>query len=356
MAKRRKRFRRINWPLVCAWLILLALLLSIYGISVAFSVQRRVDPISMQMELEAALLNRAFDLFVGFWFFVLGSCIGSFLNVVGYRVPAGISLVGSSRCPFCYVPIESRDNIPILGWIGLRGRCRACRLPISLRYPVVEALCGAAFLMIYLSAIWFPTKFGTLPTPLSGTLSNPYLYVYLRGGLLMFLMSWLIALALVRMDGERIPLALSAFGILAAILSLFLPGCLDLFHSVRHDDLFFTNGLISEVILKGYGMAVGSAFGILLYGANRSNASHSLAGSILVGISLGACFGWPVTAMVLTFGIFAEVLCSRDDLKYRIWSNPFAVVCIVSLFLYMLGAWMHVDERFMLKLSSLLGY
>jgi leader peptidase (prepilin peptidase)/N-methyltransferase len=70
---------------------------------------------------------------------LVGAAMGSFLNVVIYRAPLGKSLLyPPSSCPRCGVRIRARDNIPILGWLLLGGRCRACRRPISLRYPAVE--------------------------------------------------------------------------------------------------------------------------------------------------------------------------------------------------------------------------
>jgi leader peptidase (prepilin peptidase)/N-methyltransferase len=82
---------------------------------------------------------------------VLGAAVGSFLNVVVYRLPRGESLISPpSHCPACAAPIKPYDNVPLLGWIWLRGRCRACRAPISPRYPLVEggtaALCVAVVL------------------------------------------------------------------------------------------------------------------------------------------------------------------------------------------------------------------
>ncbi len=85
------------------------------------------------------------------WVFVLGACIGSFLNVVIYRMPAGMALTHpGSRCPFCETELSARDNIPILGWLALRGRCRYCQVPISARYPLIESLVGLLFLILLL--------------------------------------------------------------------------------------------------------------------------------------------------------------------------------------------------------------
>jgi leader peptidase (prepilin peptidase) / N-methyltransferase len=85
------------------------------------------------------------------WFPVLvaaafGGAVGSFLNVVVYRLPLGISLVHPpSHCPSCKQPIRWFDNVPVFGWIMLGGRCRNCRNPISVRYPLVEAATAAIF-------------------------------------------------------------------------------------------------------------------------------------------------------------------------------------------------------------------
>ena len=82
--------------------------------------------------------------------FVLGLAFGSFLNVCVYRLPRGLSVVRPrSSCPGCQQPIRSYDNIPVLSWLILRGRCRVCKIPISPRYLVVELLTGAIFLACY---------------------------------------------------------------------------------------------------------------------------------------------------------------------------------------------------------------
>ena len=89
-----------------------------------------------------------------FWLFAVGGVVGSFLNVVVYRLPLGISLVyPPSRCPKCENLIRWYDNIPIFGWIMLRGRCRQCHNPISARYPVVEAVTAVMFAVLAVAEI-----------------------------------------------------------------------------------------------------------------------------------------------------------------------------------------------------------
>jgi leader peptidase (prepilin peptidase)/N-methyltransferase len=80
---------------------------------------------------------------------VFGLVIGSFLNVVVYRVPAGMSVSHpASACPTCHSEIRPFDNVPILSWLVLRGRCRDCRTPISARYPLVEFATGVFFVVV----------------------------------------------------------------------------------------------------------------------------------------------------------------------------------------------------------------
>jgi leader peptidase (prepilin peptidase)/N-methyltransferase len=78
--------------------------------------------------------------------FLMGLAIGSFLNVVIYRVPRHLSIVRPrSACPTCATPIKDRDNVPVLSWLLLKGHCRTCHNPISARYPLVELACAALF-------------------------------------------------------------------------------------------------------------------------------------------------------------------------------------------------------------------
>jgi leader peptidase (prepilin peptidase)/N-methyltransferase len=87
------------------------------------------------------------------WFFVIGAIVGSFLNVVIYRVPLRRSIVSpGSACPGCGTPIRWYDNVPILAWIWLRARCRDCGVRISVRYPLVEA--AAAVVAVLAVRAW----------------------------------------------------------------------------------------------------------------------------------------------------------------------------------------------------------
>ncbi|MGB7250464.1 MAG: prepilin peptidase [Phormidesmis sp.] len=121
-----------------------------------------------------------------------GAAVGSFLNVVAYRLPAGISLLyPPSRCPHCDTRLKPYDNVPVLGWLWLQGRCRSCRNPIALRYPVVELATGGLFLAVFIT---FGITWQTL-------------------GYWIFI-SWLLALALIDLDTLTLPNSLTASGLL----------------------------------------------------------------------------------------------------------------------------------------------
>src|SRR4051794_1778120 len=104
---------------------------------------------------------------------ILGAIVGSFLNVVAYRLPRHESLLHpGSRCPECGTPIKPYDNVPVLGWLWLRGRCRACGARISWRYPAVEALTGVLCAAVVLrygtdSDVWLPLVFVVLLIPIT---------------------------------------------------------------------------------------------------------------------------------------------------------------------------------------------
>lgn len=133
---------------------------------------------------------------------LLGLAVGSFVNVVIHRVPAGLSLVSpSSRCPSCDHPIRARHNVPVLGWLVLRGRCADCSAPISARYPLVEL--GTSVLFV-VTAVQL-ARAGRLPS------APAYLYLAAVG----------VALAVIDLRSHRLPnvLVLPSYPVLLALLT-----------------------------------------------------------------------------------------------------------------------------------------
>jgi leader peptidase (prepilin peptidase)/N-methyltransferase len=132
---------------------------------------------------------------------VLGLVIGSFLNVVVHRVPRGESVVSPpSACPRCDEPIRARHNVPVLGWLVLRGRCFDCGTSINARYPLVEAGTGALFAL----AGW---RFADEPVALAAYLAFAAVAV---------------ALALIDLDVHRLPNVIvgPSYAVLAVLLAL----------------------------------------------------------------------------------------------------------------------------------------
>lgn len=109
------------------------------------------DPLSIQQTFSSD--PRLYWLLTAF-IVMFGACIGSFLNVVIWRLPRNESLVHPpSRCPKCETPIKPYDNIPVFGWIFLAGKCRSCKATISIRYPLVEAFTAMMFFFTW-QKIW----------------------------------------------------------------------------------------------------------------------------------------------------------------------------------------------------------
>lgn len=139
------------------------------------------------------------------WIFAVGGCVGSFLNVVIYRIPAGLSIVSpGSRCPKCLTPIRARDNVPIFSWLLLRGKCRDCGLPISGRYPSIEALVAILFLLLYVTDIYLGNAAMFIDVaddallPTSGEMWAVFL-------LHAMVVSSLVAAAMIEFDGHAVP-------------------------------------------------------------------------------------------------------------------------------------------------------
>lgn len=135
---------------------------------------------------------------------VLGLLVGSFLNVVVYRVPNGLSIVSPpSACPRCGAGIRPYDNVPVLSWLLLRGKCRSCKAPISRRYPLVELGAGIAFAAVTLWVVSTGSTTGIVSTTgigLTGRILTLIAFLYLA--------AVSIALALTDIDAHRLPNAI----------------------------------------------------------------------------------------------------------------------------------------------------
>jgi leader peptidase (prepilin peptidase)/N-methyltransferase len=232
---------------------------------------------------------------IPFFFFLFGIVIGSFLNVCITRIPEGESIVSpASRCPRCKTPIKPYDNIPIVGWLILRGKCRNCALPISPMYPIIEFLTGGLFVLTYL-------RFGiTLPTfkwLIFGCLLMILIVTDLRVRLLPDAIVWPgfgIGLALATrippIDGSSValffgfglhylpPHAPAIFGVLDALLGAALGS-----------SLLWSAATVYKVVRKREGMGMGDVKMMAMVGAFLGVPGAFL--TILIGTFLGSILG-----------------------------------------------------------------
>ncbi|MEW6682424.1 MAG: A24 family peptidase [Nitrospirota bacterium] len=180
---------------------------------------------------------------------VLGALIGSFLNVCIHRLPRGESIVRpGSRCPECTTPIHPLDNIPIVSFLWLRGRCRSCGARIAIRYPAVEALNAAGYILI-----WY--RFG--PTPDAAVYAVFY--------------SALLIVTFIDWDHQIIPNRITLPGIAIGLLSaatVLAGGFVDaLLGAVLGGGLLYAVAVGSEWLLKKEGMGLGDVKLLAMIGA-----------------------------------------------------------------------------------------
>ena len=209
---------------------------------------------------------------------VLGLAIGSFLNVVIHRVPRGESVVSPpSACPACGAQIRNRHNVPVVGWLLLRGRCYDCGEPISARYPLVEAGTAVLFALMAL-------RLADVPAALPA-----YLWFAAIG----------IALALIDLDVKRLPnaIVLPSYPVLAALLVIDLDGDALLRAAIGMAALF---GFYLVVAMAAPG-AMG--FGdVKLSGLLGGMTAYLSWGTFLTGAFLGFLLGALAGVMLMAAG------------------------------------------------------
>lgn len=229
--------------------------------------------------------------FVLVWLFAVGGCIGSFMNVVIYRLPAGLSLLHPpSRCPVCETPIRATDNVPIFGWLWLGGRCRTCRVRISPRYPAVELL--AAVLFAGLAWVEPLSHFNLLESGDTLTMGQLWgLYAYQ-----MFLLCSLVCAALIEFDGHALPRRLTATTIIVGLaMPMFWPELR--LYSMQLSISPAVNALVDGVAGALLGAALGCVIGLTTKAFSRGGLT--VGHNATVGLTwVGAFLGWQIAAIV----------------------------------------------------------
>ena len=233
---------------------------------------------------------------------IIGAMVGSFLNVCICRLPEGESIVTPrSHCPHCQKLIRFYDNIPLLSYLLLRGKCRSCRAPISIQYPIVEGVTALGSLVLFL-------KFG---------LTWEYLVYFL-------FLSALIVITVIDLYHQIIPDVISLPGIgIGLLASLVLPGLTPL-------------NSLTGVLLGG-----GSLFLVATLYQWFFKREGMGGGDVKLLAMVGAFLGWKAVILTILFSSFIGsiigiifITVKGKDLKYAIPFGPFlALGAVLSLFL-----------------------
>ncbi|MBD3232604.1 MAG: prepilin peptidase [candidate division Zixibacteria bacterium] len=254
--------------------------------------------------MEIFNVNHQLSAYLPIIFFIFGAFLGSFFNVIIHRIPNGKSIIHpASSCPHCHQPIKPYDNIPILSYLILRGKCRHCDAKISWRYPFVELLSGFLF-------VWC------------------YYYVGLNLQLIpaIMLISMMLVITFIDIDKLIIPDKITFPGMLLGLSFSFLPGGLSIGESV-------------------IGLVVGGVilYLIALFGSMAFKKDAMGGGDIKLAAVIGAFLGWQGVLITLILsslvgsliGIFIIALSSNDNQQksHTIPYGPFlALGSIIALF------------------------
>jgi leader peptidase (prepilin peptidase)/N-methyltransferase len=221
---------------------------------------------------------------------LLGALIGSFLNVVIHRLPRGESLLRpGSRCPACEAPLRAFDNLPVLSWLLLRGRCRRCGASISLRYPAVELLTAASFAAVvavrgFDAGLWLELPF----------------------------VACLIALAGIDLDHQLLPnkivYPMAAWGLVAAAV--------------------VDTGDLPEHLIAGAGAFLFLLLAVLAYPSGMGMGDVKLAGAM--GVFLGVSVVPALLVAFLAGTIFGLAVIAREGAQARKKAVPFGIFLAVG--------------------------
>lgn len=270
-------------------------------------------------------------------FFGLGACVGSFYNVIVYRMPRGISLINPpSHCPLCKKPIPIRYNLPIVGWLWLRGKSACCKQPISIIYPIGEGLCGLLGAISLFAAV--AVNYGAVvPELFCAPVMNPVVWANA------FAMFWLLLgaypVCAVDCQYKLIPDSISVGGIVAGLLLSMVPGGITPFQSLIGAAVagggLYALGWVATKVLKKEAMGFGDVKLLAGYGAlmGLTGAVETLVVAAILGILVMVPYGKisarkakhastsadePQTAGQIPFGPF---LAAAAPVMY-LWGEP----------------------------------
>ena len=233
--------------------------------------------------------------------FILGLIVGSFSNVCIYRIPKNESIIfPASHCPKCRSNISPKDNIPLLSFILLKGRCRNCKSKISIQYPIVELLTGLIYLIIYLTY---------------GLSVQTLIYIVLS--------SALVIIAFIDLNEQIVPDVISLPGIVIGfIISFFVPY------------ISFINSALGVLVGGGIILIIG------LVGSVIFKKEAMGGGDVKLAAMIGAFLGWRYIIISLFLGFFlgalAGIFLIMSKIKSREDVVPFGPFIVLGSFITLL--------------------
>lgn len=239
-----------------------------------------------------------------------GACIGSLINVLVYRMPLGLNVVTpASRCPSCNHKLTWRENIPIFGWILLRGKCRFCKSKISPEYPIVEAIVALLFGAVY--ALWYVVP---ADASLLGIQIGQIAPEWAQNGagntwpqlvVLLILIGSLVAMTIIDARTCMIPLTLTRVPVVVALL-----------FTVGHAVWFqLRAGELAEILpgLWAPADAAGRFRWVTSPGEVWTIATGGLFGWKFIGVALGGVLGLIVSNLLLKLNVISQSFADYDD-------------------------------------------
>ena len=221
-------------------------------------------------------------------FFSLGACVGSFYNVIVYRMPRGISLINPpSHCPLCKKRIPIRYNLPIVGWLWLRGKSACCHQPISVIYPIGEALCGLLGALALFAAVAV-SHGSVVPALFAAPVVDPAVWAFALG--LFWLLLGAYPVCAVDCKYKLIPDSISVGGVVAGLLISLIPGGItpmaSLLGAVVAGGGLYLVGWVATKVLKKEAMGFGDVKLLAGYGAlmGLTGAVETLVVAAVLGI------------------------------------------------------------------------
>ncbi|MFO7902970.1 MAG: prepilin peptidase [Pirellulaceae bacterium] len=291
-------------------------------------------------------LPDAMRVFLAAWLFAVGGCVGSFVNVVVLRMPAGLGIArAGSRCPACLHPIRWFDNIPVVSWLVLRGRCRDCHAPISVRYPLVELAVALVFLALGL--VEGLSGGNNLPRPASAPRYFEFtafecwaLYTFHLVAIVT-----LLAAALIERDRREVPRRLfgPAWGV-GLVASVGLPFSHPVPALAGHLPEPWLDGLVAA----SWGAVAGAGLGLASWPATSRQPWRpgGVRTAIFSSATVGLYFGWQAAAAIVAITSIAFFCGSAIGFwNTRLGRGSWCGYLVATVLLYLVF-WRPIVDRF----------